>query len=392
MKRFNLFAATSVCSCCLGFMCADFVLAGPVPVGSLSGVTLPGRATAPVNITPVTVPQQTVFPANINAPTTTPVTVAPNVTPATPVTVAPNVTPTTPVTVAPNVTPTTPVTVAPNVTPTTPVTVAPNVTPTTPVTVAPNVTPTTPVTVAPNVTPATPVTVAPNVTPATPVTVAPNVTPATPVTVAPNVTPTTPVTPIQVGETAAAQVAIGRGVTVTGIYRTLSIPAATATVNDQVSTVVTLTSVNDNPSQFLLEGTFRQVTNTSAFLALATAAEFSLSQVQVGTSIALTGAEYTQVAALINTLPELFVSLAEPESRAKQFNFSRQLITSREDKKFQAVPISNVDPQILNRAILAYNGILDSSDDVTVIALSKNADFLAIGASLSEMRVAIKGL
>ncbi|MDH6057222.1 hypothetical protein [Umezakia ovalisporum] len=296
MKRFNLFAATSVCSCCLGFMCADFVLAGPVPVGSLSGVTLPGRATAPVNITPVTVPQQTVFPANINAPTTTPVTVAPNVTPA------------------------------------------------------------------------------------------------TPVTVAPNVTPTTPVTPIQVGETAAAQVAIGRGVTVTGIYRTLSIPAATATVNDQVSTVVTLTSVNDNPSQFLLEGTFRQVTNTSAFLALATAAEFSLSQVQVGTSIALTGAEYTQVAALINTLPELFVSLAEPESRAKQFNFSRQLITSREDKKFQAVPISNVDPQILNRAILAYNGILDSSDDVTVIALSKNADFLAIGASLSEMRVAIKGL
>ena len=209
-------------------------------------------------------------------------------------------------------------------------------------------------------------------------------------------------TPIQVGQTTVAQLAVGTGVRVTGTTRTLSIPAATATVNNQVRTMVTLVSVNDQPSQFFLEGTSRQVTNASAFLAVATAAEFNPSQVQVGTSIALTGAEYTQVAALMNTLPALFVSLSNQKfldkltavvaSPGKQVNFSQGLIMSREDNKFQGVPISNVDRQRLNTAIFIYNGILDSSDEVTVIALSQNEDFLAIGASLRQMRAAINSL
>ncbi|QOV22623.1 hypothetical protein [Anabaenopsis elenkinii] len=290
MKRFNFFVATSMWGCFLTFLCADFVLAGPVPVGSLSGVTLPGRLTAPVTVTP-------------------------------------------------------------------------------------------------------------NVT-ASPVTVTPNVT-ASPVTVTPNVT-ASPVTVTELGQTTAAQVAIGRGVTVTGRSRTLSIPATTATVNNQVSTMVTLVSVNDQPSQFFLEGTSRQVTNASAFLAVATAAEFNQSQVQIGTSIALTGAEYTQVAALMDTLPALFVSLSNQkslhkltavvESPGKQVNFSQGLIMSREDNKFQGVPISNVDRQKLNTAIIIYNAILESSDEVTVIALSQNEDFLAIGSGLRQMRAAINSL
>jgi hypothetical protein len=209
-------------------------------------------------------------------------------------------------------------------------------------------------------------------------------------------------TPIQVGQTTVAQLAVGTGVTVTGRTRTLSIPAATATVNNQVRTMVTLVSVNDQPSQFFLEGTSRQVTNASAFLAVATAGEFNPSQVQVGTSIALTGAEYTQVAALMNTLPALFVSLSNQKSLdkltavvaspGKQVNFSQGLIMSREDNKFQGVPISNVDRQTLNTAIIIYNAILDSSDEVTVIALSQNQDFLAIGSGLRQMRAAINSL
>jgi hypothetical protein len=56
------------------------------------------------------------------------------------------------------------------------------------------------------------------------------------------------------------------------------------------------------------------------------------------------------------------------------------------------VPISNVDRQTLNTAIIIYNAILDSSDEVTVIALSQNQDFLAIGSGLRQMRAAINSL
>ncbi|MDB9445161.1 hypothetical protein PN447_02305, partial [Anabaena sp. CS-542/02] len=90
MKRFNLFAATFVWGYCLtSSICADFVLAGPVPVGSLSGVTLPGGPTAPSAVTP-------------NVPLTTPAAVTPNVPPTTPVTVTPNIPPTTPAAVNTN--------------------------------------------------------------------------------------------------------------------------------------------------------------------------------------------------------------------------------------------------------------------------------------------------
>jgi hypothetical protein len=168
---------------------------------------------------------------------------------------------------------------------------------------------------------------------------------------------------------------------VTATSMTLSIPAATATVNNRVSTMVTLVPVNGQQSQFFLEGTSGQVTNASAFLAVATAAEFNPSQVQFGTIIALTGAEYTQVVALMDILPALFV-----------FSSNNELIISGEDNKFQVVPISNVDRQTLNTAIIRYNAILDSSDDVTVVALYANEDFLAIGSGLRQLRSAIDDL
>ena len=207
------------------------------------------------------------------------------------------------------------------------------------------------------------------------------------------------VTPLEVGQTTAAQVAIGQGVTVTAADITLSIPARRANLHDNVSTTVTLASVSGNVSEFLLEGTSGQVTNASAFLAVATAADFNPSQVQVGTSIALTGADYAQVAALMNTLRGLVVTLSSQndlhqpavvlETPGTQVNFFHELSMINEAKKFQGVPISSVDHTTLNTTIFIYNQILDSSDDVTVVALSKNKDFLAIGATLRQLRAAI---
>ncbi len=297
MKRFSLFTATSSLGCYLTFLCADLVLAGSVPVGSLSGVNLPGRSTAPASTPSATAPSQTVPNAGISNPNITPPSSSQGTAPASVTTAIPQV------------------------------------------------------------------------------------------------------TPLEVGQTTAAQVAIGQGVTVTAADITLSIPARRANLHDNVSTTVTLASVSGNVSEFLLEGTSGQVTNASAFLAVATAADFNPSQVQVGTSIALTGADYAQVAALMNTLRGLVVTLSSQndlhqpavvlETPGTQVNFFHELSMINEAKKFQGVPISSVDHTTLNTTIFIYNQILDSSDDVTVVALSKNKDFLAIGATLRQLRAAI---
>lgn len=178
-------------------------------------------------------------------------------------------------------------------------------------------------------------------------------------------------TPIQVGLTTAMQVKSGNGVNITSNSVKVNIPPVSLVSNrTQVSTNVTITTANNENLNLILTGTSEQVSNAAGFVAMGASAEFSLDQIKTGTSIALTGTEFGQVGTLINNIAGLFDSVPQ----------------SGDSNLTNAVTVS---PEQLNTAILTFNQIVDDSNDETIVILSRNSEFLTIGDVLKSLRGAI---
>ncbi|MCZ2202030.1 hypothetical protein [Cylindrospermopsis raciborskii] len=188
------------------------------------------------------------------------------------------------------------------------------------------------------------------------------------------------VTPLQAGQTIASQVVSGRGAEMTINTSALRIaPISQNADNKEVSTTATLTIANSQNLNLVLTGTSERVANAAGFIGTATSAGLSLNQIQTGTSIALTGANFGQVASLINSLSGLMVTGTNQAMKPDQ---SITLV------KHGPVKDVTIEPVQLGRAIVVFNQILDTSNDDTVIALSENTEFLTIGKMLQRLRSA----
>jgi hypothetical protein len=211
-------------------------------------------------------------------------------------------------------------------------------------------------------------------------------------------------TPLQAGAAAAELIAAGRGVSLTGDSVTVIIPPVGLAIDgQQVSTTATISTATIPTLDVVLTGTNQQVSNAAAFVAIATAAQFSLDQITTGISIALTGANFSQVATLIDSIAELMVvSASQPtdlnlSQAPTPALFASALLNSKESDLHSIAQLENADPtetitinpSRLNIAIMAFNQIIDGSDDATIIALSKNPEFLTIGNLLKRLRMAI---
>ncbi|MEB3228214.1 MAG: hypothetical protein VKJ27_07505 [Synechocystis sp.] len=211
-------------------------------------------------------------------------------------------------------------------------------------------------------------------------------------------------TPVQAGSTAAALVASGNGVSLSSDSVTVTIPPVSSAADSQrVSTTASVSTANIPTLELPLSGTSAQVSNAAAFVAIAASANFSQAQIETGTSIALTGANYAQVATLIDSISELMVVSASDSLNStvgeapgqvlvasaltNQPSFEGTLLAQSKN----ADPTENItiNPSRLNIAIMAFNQIIDSSDDATIIALSKNSDFLAIASLLKQLRMSL---
>ncbi|MGJ0605378.1 hypothetical protein [Cylindrospermopsis raciborskii] len=185
-------------------------------------------------------------------------------------------------------------------------------------------------------------------------------------------------TPLQAGRNVADQISLGQGVEVTSNTTAVRILPISPTADSQtLSTTATVTTANRQTLNLVLKGTSNQIANAAGFIATATSAELSISQIQTGTSIALTGANFTQVADLINSLSGLMVIVNSSTLPSDPKNKSES-----NSKLVQSVTI---EPVRLNRAILIFNQIIDTSDDATVTALSRNVEFTNIGQVLKRL-------
>ncbi|QNP30997.1 hypothetical protein [Cylindrospermopsis curvispora] len=203
-------------------------------------------------------------------------------------------------------------------------------------------------------------------------------------------------TPLQAGQNVAAQISLGQGVEVTSNTASVRILPISLTANSQtVSTTATVTTVNGQTLSLVLKGTSNQVANAAGFIAAATSAELSGAQIQTGTSIALSGANYTQVVALINSLSGLMIiatnQTLEPKLEKGQplsLLASSTLASdprNKSESNSKIVQNVTIEPVRLNRAIFIFNQILDTSDDATVTALSRNQEFITIGQVLKRL-------
>jgi len=113
---------------------------------------------------------------------------------------------------------------------------------------------------------------------------------------------------------------------------------------------------------FLLEGTLDQVVNAAAFLGSAIATGVSLDYAEVGASLAITEVNYSLIAELIATLPEMvIVDPSNPE-------------------------YIKVNIEALSAAILLSNQIINDSSDATLFDLAENSYFLEINDNLRYFR------
>lgn len=170
---------------------------------------------------------------------------------------------------------------------------------------------------------------------------------------------------------AAAAIANGESVSLTSSQGTLGITAPTATPaggSDAIlSTSAVFTAQGSTPLVAPLRGTRAQIANTAGFLAAAFAAGFTPSQVAPFTEMALAGADYRDLVLLFNAVS----GLIPPQPQPRSTTFA-------------------VAPSQLEAAIQAYNRIVDNSAPETLVALSENSDFAALGRSLQQLRAAIE--
>ncbi|MCH4903156.1 hypothetical protein GSN00_01845 [Cylindrospermopsis raciborskii CHAB3438] len=205
------------------------------------------------------------------------------------------------------------------------------------------------------------------------------------------------VTPLQAGQTIATQVGSGRGAEMTINGTALRIPPSSHADNKGISTTATLTIANSQNLNLVLTGTSEQVANAAGFIATAASAGLSPTQIETGISIALTGANFGQVASLINSLSGLMVTgrnqaikpkLDQPILVADGITNDRLTTQGKSEVKHGPVEDVSIEPIRLSTAIVVFNQIIDTSSDATVIALSENSEFLTIGKMLQRLRSA----
>jgi hypothetical protein len=208
-------------------------------------------------------------------------------------------------------------------------------------------------------------------------------------------------TSIQAGQTLVDQVGSGLGSSINNTASVVRILPVSPTPNSKlVSTTATITVANRSLT-LVLTGTSKQVANAAGFIGTATSAGFSLAQIQTGTDIAMTGADFSQVTALINSLSGLMVTSTKQSVQPDKKEPLTFLVSTlggntmpistpvvKSERKSNSVQYVTIELARLDRCILIFNQLLDTSDDVTVIALSQNAEFLTIGETLKRLRLA----
>jgi hypothetical protein len=115
----------------------------------------------------------------------------------------------------------------------------------------------------------------------------------------------------------------------------------------------------------------------------------------------MTGADFSQVTALINSLSGLMVTGTKQSVQPDKKEPLTFLVSTlggntmpistpgvKSERKSNSVQYVTIELARLDRSILIFNQLLDTSDDVTVIALSQNSEFLTIGETLKRLRVA----
>jgi hypothetical protein len=133
-----------------------------------------------------------------------------------------------------------------------------------------------------------------------------------------------------------------------------------------VATTAVFTPTGGIPMVMPLQGSPAQVANAAGFLAAAFAAGLPPSQVSPLVDWALAGADYGDLVTLFNATSGLLTPQPQPRDAALE-----------------------VSPTQLDSAIQAYNQVVDGVDEPTLMALANNADFVALGRSLQQLRSAI---
>lgn len=194
----------------------------------------------------------------------------------------------------------------------------------------------------------------------------------------------------ELADAAAAAIANGENVLLTSSQGTLSIAAPTIALGAMPGAVVAsrqganlaltlaqassdailvtsavFTPQGGTPLVAPLRGTQSQIANAAGFLAAAFAAGLTPNQVAPFTEMALAGADYQALVPLFNAVSGLIPP--QPQTTAVA-----------------------VDPTRLDAAIQAYNQIVDGSSPETLVVLSQNSDFVALGRSLQQLRAAIE--
>ncbi|HEY9880073.1 MAG TPA: hypothetical protein V6D29_16580 [Leptolyngbyaceae cyanobacterium] len=171
----------------------------------------------------------------------------------------------------------------------------------------------------------------------------------------------------QLAEVVATAIVTGRPVSLATSEGTLNFSSAQGISSNPCNSAVTVTFTpvdGSAPSISTLRGECTQVSNAAAFLAVAMVSGATPEQVAPFVAIALAGAPYGQVVALLNAISGLLATTAvEGEG--------------------------NVDPNQLSKAIQAYNAIVASVDNATLSALASNPEFTALGQVLRGLRAAV---
>ncbi|MBD1917284.1 MULTISPECIES: hypothetical protein [Cyanophyceae] len=172
---------------------------------------------------------------------------------------------------------------------------------------------------------------------------------------------------------AAAAIANGESVSLTSSQMTLGIAAPTVAQasgsNPILVTSAVFTAQGGTPMVAPLRGTMSQISNTTGFLAAAFATGLTPNQVAPFTEMALVGGNYRDLVLLFNAVSGLIPPQPQPRSTALA-----------------------IDPTQLEEAIQAYNRIVDNSAPETLVTLSENSDFVALGRSLQQLRAAIEAV
>ncbi|HEY9881139.1 MAG TPA: hypothetical protein V6D29_21950 [Leptolyngbyaceae cyanobacterium] len=171
----------------------------------------------------------------------------------------------------------------------------------------------------------------------------------------------------QLAEVVATAIVTGQPVTLATSEGTLNFSSPQVIPNSPNESVITVTFTpvdGSAPSTFTLQGGPARQSNAAAFLAVAIVSGATPEQVAPFVAIALAGAPYGQVVALLNAISGLLAAIAADEE-------------------------GNVDPDQLSQAIQAYNAIVASVDNATLSTLASNPEFTALGQVLRGLRAAV---